>query len=181
MKKLLVIIGFVVVFASCKTALFDKLPGEALQEFPQTVQGSYYAKWSTGAGFLRRKTDSLFFDITANRYSARDSAEYFSAELDEKHRLRWLNKKYYVIATQNEEYLNYWNFVLIEPTKRGLKIVGLMDNAELTKHMKRSFVAMNNGGDSVFVYKPTDAQLTTYYEKLMRKNAALEVFRLKNK
>lgn len=181
MKKLLIIIGFAVIFSSCKTALFESLPGETQQQFPQQLQGSYYTKWSYGDGFLRRKTDSLFFDITATRYSARDSAEYFSAELDETHRLRFVNKKYYVIATQNEEFKNYWNFVFIEPTKRGLKIAGMMENTEIAKYMKRSFIKLNNAGDSVFVYKPTDAQLTTYYEKLMRKNSALEVFRIKQK
>ncbi|MES2560127.1 MAG: hypothetical protein V4590_10325 [Bacteroidota bacterium] len=179
MKKQFAIIGLLVLLASCKTAMFESLPGEAQQQFPAQIQGTYYAKWSTGAGFLKRKTDSLFFEITPNSYTVRDSGEFITSELDETHRLRLLNKKYYVVATQSDEYKKYWNFVFIEQTKKGLKIMGMMENPELPKNLKRSFVALNNAGDSIFVYKPTDVQLTAYYEKLVRKNAALEVFRLK--
>lgn len=180
MKKLIVIIGLALVFASCKTALFESLPGEAQQQFPAQLRGSYYTKWTQGAWLLRRKTDSLYFDITASRYAARDSAEYFSAELDETHKLSWVNKKYYVIASRDKEYQSYWNFVFVEPTKRGLKMIWVVDDGGLTKFMKRTFVSLNNAGDSVFVYKPTDNQLVTYYEKQLRKDA-LEVFRIKQK
>jgi hypothetical protein len=180
MKKLAAIIGFALLFASCKTTIFEKLPGEQLQQFPASIRGSYYIKWSQGAWLLRRKTDSLYFDITNTRYAARDSAEYFSAELDEAHKLCWVSKKYYVIASRDKDYQQYWNFVVMEPTKRGIKMVWANDNAAMMKYMKRTFLTINNAGDSVFVFKPTDDQLVNYYEKQLRKEA-LEVFRIKQK
>lgn len=182
MKKLLVYVGVVLALSSCKTALFDSLPGQEQKTFPTQLQGSYYLK--VPSGFFKRTTikDTLFFEITENGFTTRDSSEITETKLDQTHHLRLVNQKHNVLAVQDEDYKAYWNLTFVEQTKRGAKFYSVLEdekNTVLPKYFKRTFVAVNNAGDSVFAYKTSDIQLGNYFEKVLRKKEALELVRIK--
>ena len=182
MKKLLVYVSIVVALSSCKTALFDALPGQEQKMFPAQLQGSYYVK--VPSGLFRKATtkDTVFFEIMSASITTRDSANMQETKLDEHNKLQLVMKKYHVLATHSSEYQNYWEFSFIEETKRGLKIRSVLDEDKSTvlpKYFMRAFITVNNAGDSVFAYKTNDEQLVKYYEKVMRKKEALELVRIK--
>jgi hypothetical protein len=182
MKKLLPFILILFVLPACKTTLFDTLPGETQKQFPVAFQGSYYLKVPTG--FFKRTTDkdTLFFDVTPMAYSMRDSADAHTTALNEGNKLQLVGNKHYVMATQNSEYKNYWELAFIEPTKRGLKVMYIVDDEKSTvlpTYFNKHFVGVNNAGDSIFAYKNNDSLLISYYEKVLRKKDALELVRIK--
>jgi hypothetical protein len=182
MKKLLVYVSIVLALASCKSTLFEGLPGETQAQFPEQLQGTYYVK--VPSSFFKRVTvkDTLLFEIAAKSYTIRDSSEVNETKLDKAHRLQLINQKQYVIALQDEDYKKYWNLSFIEPTKRGVNIYFIFEdekNDVLPKYFQRSFVALNNAGDSVFAYKSNDSLLVNFYEKALRKKDALELVRIK--
>ncbi len=182
MKKLLVYVSIVLALSSCKTALFDSLPGQEQKTFPAQLQGSYYVK--VPSGFFNRTAmkDTLFFEINEKGIVTRDSSNVNETKLDNMHHLRLVNQKYNVLAVQDEEYKSFWNFTFVEQTKRGAKFYSVIEDDKssvLPKYFKRSFVAVNNAGDSVFAYKTNDVQLGNYFEKVLRKKEALELVRIK--
>lgn len=182
MKKLLPFIFILFVMPACKTALFDAVPGETQKQIPDTLQGSYYLRVPTS--FFKRTTtkDTLFFDVTANSYSTRDSAETKTTQLNKSNKLQLVDGKHYVLATENSEYKNYWELAFIEPTKRGFKVMYIVDDEKSTvlpTYFMQHFIAKNNAGDSIFAYKTNDSLLIQYYEKVLRKKEALELIRIK--
>jgi hypothetical protein len=182
MKKGLPYIVLLIVLSSCKTTLFDALPGETQSSFPTALQGSYFL--SVPTGFFKRATikDTVFFDVSPVSYTTRDSAQQNETFLSDSNRLQWVGSKYYVMAIQNSEFPNYWELNFIEPTKKGIKLFYVIDDEKssvLPNYFDRIFVALNNAGDSIFAYKTNDAQLINYYEKVLRKKEALELIRIK--
>jgi hypothetical protein len=181
MKKILVYVLIGIAISSCKKALFDSLPGQEQKTFSKQLQGSYFVK--TPSSFFKRSTlkDTLFFDITETEFISRDSGNMNKTKLDETHCLRMVNQKYTVIALQDDDFLKYWSLSFIEPTKKGLNIYYVLEdekNPILPKYFSRSFVAVNNSGDSVFAYKTNDIQLGNYFEKVLRKKDALVLMRI---
>jgi hypothetical protein len=171
-----------VVVSSCETTLFDTLPGETQKQFPTELQGSYYLKVPTS--FFKRTTskDTIFFDIAPLSYKTRDTAEANETWLSDSNRLQLVGTKYYVMAFQNSEFKTYWELSFIESTKKGFKLSYVIDDDKssvLPNYFERKFVAVNNAGDSIFAYKTNDTQLINYYEKVLRKQDALELIRLK--
>jgi hypothetical protein len=184
MKKVLVYFVTLIVFSSCKTTLFDALPGETQKQFPANLQGSYYLKVPTS--FFKRSTDkdTLFFDVLPGGYSTRDSAESHITMLNNTNKLQLVGNKHLVLANQNSEYKKYWELVFIEPTKQGIKLMYVVDDEKSTVlpgYFARNFVAVNNAGDSIFAYKTNDSLLVQYYEKVLRKKDALELIRITQK
>lgn len=182
MKKLLPYIIIAFMLPACKTTLFDALPGETQKQFPDTLQGSFYLKVPTS--FFKRTTikDTLFFDVTANSYSTRDSAETKTTQLNSSNKLQLVGGKHYVLATENSEYKNYWELAFIEPTKRGFKVMYIVDDEKSTvlpTYFTRKFIAVNNASDSIFAHKTNDSLLIQYYEKVLRKKETLELIRIK--
>jgi ABC-type antimicrobial peptide transport system permease subunit len=180
MKKAIGFLCIIMVLGSCKTALFDAQPGKAQNTFPAELQGSYYIK--VPSGFFRRVkiTDTVYFDVTATSFTSRDSNTTEKTVLDENTGLRLVNNKYHVLTTHDEDYKQYWNYTLVEPTKKGAKFYVMIEerNTKLPKYFKRTFISVNNAGDSVFAYKNNDAQLVKYIEKVVRKGDALELVRI---
>jgi predicted RNA-binding protein with PUA-like domain len=86
------------------------------------------------------------------------------------------------MAIEDSEFKNYWSLSFIEPTKKGLNLMTVIDDEKSTilpNYFQRSFISVNNAGDSVFAYKTNDAQLINYYEKALRKGNVLELIRTK--
>lgn len=182
MKKLLLCLFVPALLTACKTTLFDALPGETQQQFPDTLVGSYYVK--IPSSFFKRPNlkDTLFLDVTKASYATRDSLRTETIKLNDSNKLQLVAGKHYVLATENSEYKNYWELAFIEPTKRGVKVMYIIDDEKSTvlpNYFKRNFIAVNNAGDSVFAYKTNDSLLVSYYEKVLRKKEALELIRIK--
>jgi hypothetical protein len=180
MKNLAVFAVLMVVLGSCKTALFDAQPGTAQTQFPTTLQGSYYIK--VPSSFFRRVTitDTVYLNIAETSFETRDSNTTKTTKLDEQTGLRLVNGKYYILTSHDSEYPQYWNYTLIEGTKRGARFYAFIEekNTVLPKYFKRKFVAITNAGDSVFAYQHTDVKLVNYIEKVLRKKEALELVRI---
>lgn len=173
----------ILLLASCKTALFDGQPGQPQSEFPEAMQGAYFIK--IPSSFFKRSvaTDTVYFDIVEKEVISRDSNKTERTQLDENTSLRLVKEKYYLITQHDAEYKSYWNYTLIEPTKKGIRFFSFVEekNNKLPKYFKRTFVTVNNAGDSVFAYKNNDVQLVKYIEKVLRKGEALELMRIYKK
>ncbi|MCU0441933.1 MAG: hypothetical protein MUE96_06015 [Bacteroidia bacterium] len=180
MQNLARIVFGILLISSCKTALFDAEPGVAQQTFPAALQGSYYIK--VPSSFFKRVTitDTVYLFIAPSYFETRDSNATKVTQLDEQTGLRLVNGKHYVLTSHDSEYPQYWNYTLIEPTKKGARFYAFIEekNTPLPSYFKRSFVAVTNAGDSVFAYQPNDKQLGAYIEKVLRKKDALELVRI---
>jgi hypothetical protein len=182
MKKLILYLCIPLLFASCSVALFDKAPGVDIKEFPSTLQGEYYLK--VPQGLFKKKTDkdTLFLMINANSYAIKDSLEVEHKTLDKDNKIVLVKGIYYVLAQRDEEYPAYWKYSFLVPTKRGAKIHPVITgngNTTLHKYFKRELLKVKDNTDSTFVYKTNDDQLVKYYERVLKKDEALEVIRLK--
>lgn len=180
MQNLARIVIGILLISSCKTALFDAQPGVPQQTFPVELQGSYYIK--VPSSFFKRVTitDTVYLFIAPSSIETKDSNTSKVTQLDEQTSLRLVNEKYFVLTSRDSEYPQYWNYTLIEPTKKGARFYAFIEekNSPLPSYFKRSFVAMTNAGDSVFAYQPNDKQLGAYIEKVLRKKEALELVRI---
>lgn len=180
MKNLAVFAILIIMLGSCKTALFDAQPGIAQSQFPTTLQGSYYIK--VPSSFFRRVTitDTVYLNIAENSFETRDSNTTKTTTLDDQTGLRLVNGKHYILTSRDNEYPQYWNYTLIEATRRGARFYAFIEekNTVLPKYFKRTFVAITNAGDSVFAYQHNDTKLVTYIEKVLRKKEALELVRI---
>lgn len=182
MKKGLFALVLITTLASCRMAMFNQLAGVEQTAFPDTLTGSYYLRVPTG-WFKKATTDTLFLDVRKTEYAMRDSAQsMLTTPLNEDHKLVLLSNRYYVLANHHDEYATYWTYIFMEPTKKGVKCYGVFEDDKtktLPKYFGRQFVQLNNAGDSVFVYKASETQLVTYFEKVLKKKDALELVRIK--
>lgn len=181
MKKLAGLICISLLFASCSVALFDKAPGIDIKEFPATLQGEYYLKVPTGLFKKKTDKDTLFLTIAASSYTIKDSLEVERKALDKDNKITLVKGTYYVLAQRDEEYPTYWKYSFLVPTKKGAKVYPVIagnGTPVLNSYFKREQIAVKDK-DTTFVYKTNDDQLVKYYEKVLKKDEALEVIRIK--
>lgn len=181
MKNGLIAFLMITILASCRMAMFSQLEGTPQTSFPDTLIGNYYLKVPSG-WFKKSDKDTLFVEIRKSEYVLRDSGESLATPLDENHQLLLLSKRYYAIANHDDEHTKFWTYIFLEPSKKGIKCYGMFEDGKansLPKYFGKQFVQLNNAGDSVFVYQATEAQLTNYYQKVLKKKDALELVRIK--
>lgn len=180
MRTIWVVLAIALGTSSCRLALFDSVPGQVQTSFPESMQGKYTVKVSSG-WFRKQTNDTLYFDIREQAYIVSDSSEQLITRLDETHKLARVNQKYYILASSDDQYSQFWTYAYLEPTKKGLKLYSFLEDqkgASLRKYFGRKFVELNGSGDSVFVYRNTDPQLGKYIDKVVRKQDALELIRI---
>ncbi len=92
--------------------------------------------------------------------------------------------KYHVLSTKDTDWPAYWNCMVYMADKKDLHIYPFIEQStqnKLAKYFTKTFVALNNNQDSVFVYNLTDEKFVRYFEKEVKGGQVLKLKRIKVK
>lgn len=182
MRKLLMLWG-VAVLTSCNMAKFSTYPGEAQQNFPENMQGTYRVVMQGKTGFFSRATttfnDTLLVSIGANGTSKINEQNSFR-KLDSSYVLSLVQNKYYVLSTIDEASPSWWNCFVLIPYKQSLRVYPIVDDVGSSKvqnFFDAKFLTIANETDSVFGYTQQAESFIKYFESEIKSSGGIRLLR----
>ncbi|MCC7533864.1 MAG: hypothetical protein IT246_07995 [Bacteroidia bacterium] len=175
MKKVL-FVCFVGLISACSLAKFTIYPGQAVHEFPQKMQGTYFYILNVSLLGNHKSGDTLFYQITPNSVIMIDSMKHTEKKLDSSFVLSLVKQKYWILSYKDSEMPDYWNCMMYSANKKGLQIFPIIEEKQNTKLQKyfgyKPILDANK--DTLMIYSASDEQMAKYLKKEVKETIKLK-------
>lgn len=163
---------------ACNFARFDRVPGTAIEQIPEELQGTYYAKESKkfkrpDTVYLVLKDKSFIYQEGSNKKEYPVNGEFITTAYS----------KYFFLSSRDTDIKNSYFVYVVEKNKKGLELRPVVTGFRKNEDLLSNFMTFNEvmGSDSVAIrtYAMDEEKLVQYYEKHLRREDGLELIKIK--